>query len=311
MRRWMWMGAFMLAATGKAFAVPVGMASHVAGKAEVNSGGATKPLHLLQRLNAGDKVICGPGGAATIVLFGNGNRYQIAAGKSGVVQESNVTGAQALGGLSGPSGRVARALGGSRSGAVMARPAQQQHQAMPLNGPGWMVEGEAHFQWDAIPGAATYLFSLLDQNDNVVWHVRGDEMTADYPADLPALSLNRPYVWRLGALGKSGKALPDVRWGVITFLSKEDADKLTGEVQAFQQQIAKTPNDAAQQRLMLAELYRNYGVYEKVLSTLEDQSIANQPGIKEAIDDAYKQVSTYAQALHTSGNNTDDNAGTQ
>jgi len=35
-------------------------------------------------------------------------------------------------------------------------------------------------------------------------------------ADGPALKLRRPYVWRVSALGQSGKPLPDVRWGMIT-----------------------------------------------------------------------------------------------
>src|SRR5205807_2526066 len=133
----------------------------VSGAPQLTSGGATKPLHLLQRVQPGDTVKCGAGAAATIVLFGNGARYKIGAGGHGVVSATGVTGAQALGGLSGPSNRVAQALGGSRSGAFMARPAAQQHgplmAATAVPNRGWMLDSDHHFQWDPIPGAATYI----------------------------------------------------------------------------------------------------------------------------------------------------------
>lgn len=200
-----------------------------------------------------------------------------------------------MAGLSGPSSRVAKALGGSRAGAFMAR-GMQKHGKLLRTAPDWMAEGEQNFQWEPIAGAAIYVFTIFDQADNVVWSSRVTEPQTDYPADLPALALRQPYVWRVAAFGKMGKPSGLTNWGMLTFLSRLNADELTARATALQEQIDATPGDATP-RLMLAELYRDYGVYEKTVTILEDPKLANQPGIDEAIANAYKHVSRYAYFL--------------
>lgn len=294
--RWAWMSLLVAATTGAAEAVPVGMASYISGQPTVNG----KPLRLLQRLDAGAKVHCGPGSDAVIVLFGNGSRYEVGAGQTGTVQEGGVPGAKAMAGLSGPSSRVAKALGGSRAGALLARGEQRygKMQTVPTAAPDWMMEGDRHFQWDEIPGVATYVFTLFDQLNNVVWSTSVTETQADYPTDLPSLQLRQPYVWRVGGFGKMGKPSLNAHWGVVTFLSRLDADELTARVTEHNAQIADalkaTPPDTTPV-LMLAELYRQYGVYAKVLETLD--RLEGQPGIEQAKDDAYREVSPYAYFL--------------
>ena len=108
---------------------------------------------------------------------------------------------------------------GSRIDAFIARPAQS-HQRLTPQSTGWMLEGERHFEWAPIPGAATYSFTLFDSNDNVVWSSRASGTSVDYPAELPFFTLRRPHVWRLAAFGHSGKPLPEARWGFVTFLPR-------------------------------------------------------------------------------------------
>lgn len=299
MRRWFGIILVVLAAGGRAGAAPVGMACQVKGSAQVRSGAAAwKPLRLLQRVAPGDTVRCGAGAEAVIVLFDSGARYKIAAGHQGVVGAKSVAGAAPLGGLSGPSGRVAKALGGSRSGAFMARPALSHKRLMP-DSPGWLAEGERHFAWQALPNAAAYSFTLFDQNDNVLWSERGADTGADYPADLTALATRRPFVWRIIPFGQSGKPLPESRWGVVTFLSKADADQLSADAAALQQQADANAGDPTP-LVLLADLYQQYGVMDRTLEILENLKISGQlpaDTADAALADAYRQISPYAQVL--------------
>jgi hypothetical protein len=285
-----------LGAISTAGAAPVGIASHITGAAEVRSGeGAWKPLRLLQRLESGDKVRCGSGAEVTVVLFDSATRYKVDAGATGVIGSHGVQGGHPATGLPGPGIRIAKAMVGSRMDAFVARPAQS-HQRLTPQSPGWIAEGERHFEWPAQPGAATYSFTLFDANDNVVWSARATAPAADYPADLPFFTLRRPYLWRLVAFGSSGKPLTGARWGLLTFLSREDAGQLTSEAQALEEAANADPSDVTP-RVLLAELYRGYGVLEKTLEVLESPQLANQPGIQELQEEVYQQASRYAQLL--------------
>jgi hypothetical protein len=84
------------------------------------------------------------------------------------------------------------------------------------------------------------------------------------------------------------------RWGVITFLSRPDADLLTAEAAEF---AAPLEGADVTPLVILAELYRSYGVLERTLETLENPRLADLPGIREAQDEAYRQVSRYALLL--------------
>jgi len=218
-----------MSAAAAARAAPVGVASHISGKAEMRSGaaGAWKPLRLLQRLEPGDSVRCATGGEVVVILFENAARFKIASGGTGVVETTSVKGAQKATGLPAPGIRIAKAMIGSRSDAFVARPAQS-HQRLTPQFPGWLPEGERQFEWTPINGASTYSFTLFDSKENVVWSARVPAPHAEYPAELPPFALSRPYIWRLSAFSHSGKPLPESRWGFVTFLSSQDAAYLTG-----------------------------------------------------------------------------------
>jgi hypothetical protein len=282
---------------GSSGAASVGMASYVSGKAEVRpaGGGSWQALRLMQRLDAGAQVRCGAGAEAVIVLFASAERYKVGSGGAATIGPNQVKGGVKETALPGPAIQIAKAMGGSRLDAFIARPAQS-HQRLTPQFPGWMLEGERQFQWAAIPGAASYSFTLFDPNDNVVWSARVADSKAEYPAELPFLALRRPHVWRLVAFSQSGKPLTGARWGLITFLSQQDVDQLTTEAQALER-LAQTEGADSTGLVLLAELYRSYGVLEKALEVLESPQLVSQPGILEAQEEIYRQASRYAQLL--------------
>lgn len=290
-------GGLALALASPVFAAPAGSAIGVSGKPEIRSKGASawSTLQLRQKLEAGDVVRCGPGAQATVVLFATGERFQISAGKEVTVDAAAVTGAQSLGSLQGPSARVAKALAGAPTGVVRARPAPS-HRRLQARGPCWLVEGERKLQWDPETGAATYALTLFDQADNVVWSQRVSEPAAEYPADLAPLGLRRPYLWKLTSFGRSGKPAGS-RWGVITVLSAPDAERLTADEKDLQADIQAAPADTSL-RLLLADLYQSYGVLERTLEVLDDLRPTGQPGLLEALDETYRQISPLAHMLY-------------
>lgn len=279
-------------------AAPAGTAINVNGKVEYRAKGASNwmPLQLRQKLEAGDAVRCGAGAQATLVLFSTGERFQVPAGKEAQVEAAGITGAQSLGALQGPSARVAKALAGAPTGVVRARPAPS-HRRLQARGPCWLVEGERKFQWDAETGAASYALTLFDQADNVVWSQRTTEPAAEYPADLAPLGQRRPYLWKLTFFGRSGKPAGS-RWGLITLLSAADAERLAGDEKELLAAIQAAPDDATP-RLLLADLYQSYGVYERTLEVLDDLRPSGQPGLLEALDATYRQISPMAHMLYT------------
>jgi hypothetical protein len=298
----------MFALNSAAQAATVGIASQVSGPAEVRAAGsAWKPLRVLERLDTGTQVRCGAGAGVVIVLFETAARYRVGAGGVATVGASQVSGAQKETAMAGPAIRIAKAMGGSRADAFLARPAQS-HQRLTPQFPGWMPEGERHFEWAPIAGAASYSFTLFDPNDNVVWSSRVTETHADYPVDLPFFTLRRPHVWRLAAFGHSGKPLPEARWGFTTFLSREDAGALTAEAQELETQSRAEPEDTTA-LVLLAELYRSYGVTEKALEALEVPRMLSQPGIQEAQEEIYRQAGRYAQLLRPHDPGTQSEAG--
>jgi hypothetical protein len=285
-----------LAVAGSAGAA-VGIASHLSGQAEFRAaeGGAWKPLKLLQRLDSGDAVRVPPGSEAVVVLFSNAQRFKVNPGATAVLESDTVKGANKVGNLSGPGMRVAKAMAGSRMDAFLARPAQS-HERLTPQFPGYLLEGDRHFEWQPVPGAASYSFSLFDTYDNVVWSARVASTSAEYPADLPYFMLRRPYVWRLSPFGKTGKPVPGARWGVITFLSTADTDQLKQEVKQLEDLAKAEPTDTTP-LVLLAELYRDYGVLDRTLETLEDPRLSKEPGILDAQNQTYAQISRYAQTL--------------
>jgi len=86
------------------------------------------------------------------------------------------------------------------------------------------------------------------------------------------------------------------RWGFLTFLAKPDVDQLTAEV-AELDAAAKVESGDATALVLLAELYRGYGVLGKTLETLEMPQLANQPGIREAQEEVFQQAGRYAMLL--------------
>lgn len=276
-----------------AWADPIGMAATVKGPVKVEQNGENKPLRLLQRLEPGAVITVGNGGEAGVVLFGGG-RYRLSAGQMGKVTPGGVTGAQKLANLAGPSANAVRLLGNARVGAAVARLTGTLRRLQP-NSPGYLTLPNPQFTWDPMQGASYYTFSLLDTADNVVWSVRTTEPTVTYPADGIPLLERRPYLWRVTKYGSIGKATADVGSGIIAFLTPEDAATLTAQV-AELQKLPATPGDNSN-LLLLAETYRTFGVYGRALEVITDNRLDNEPGIAEAREDMYSEISPLARVL--------------
>ena len=106
------------------------------------------------------------------------------------------------------------------------------------------------------------------------------------------------------------KPLPEARWGFVTFLPREEAVELTAEAQALETQSRAESEDTTA-LVLLAELYRSYGVLEKALEVLESPQLVSQPGIQDAQAEIYRQASRYAQLFrpHDPGSQTDAGRG--
>ena len=299
MKRWITLLVLLFGISSTAAAVTVGMVTRLTGKAEVSSaqGNDWKPVRLMRRLEAGDRVRCASDGEVVITLFASAEQCTVAAGTTVTLDAKGIKGAQKVAGLRGSGIQIARAMAGDRPGGFEARPAQAHQRLLP-HYPGWSLEGERQLSWTPVARAASYSFTLFDKNDNVIWSQRVEGPVATYPAELPFFALRRPYVWRLVAFGASGKPLPESRWGILTFLSAKDAEQLATDAKELENQAKAEIKDTTV-FFLLAELYRSYGVLEKALETLERPELEKQEGIKEAQEDIYHEISRYALILRT------------
>ncbi|MGO8673785.1 MAG: hypothetical protein ACLQVD_20800 [Capsulimonadaceae bacterium] len=278
-------------------ASPIALATNLTGPPQSRpAGGDWQPMHILQRLSAGDEIRCGAGQNVTILILSTGVRFEVAAGHDAHVGQTAIAGAVATGPMGGASIQVAKAMTGLDTEPFIARPTIS-HQRLVKSSPGIMAAGTRSFDLPPLDGdIAFYTFTLFDKHDNVVWSVRTADQHVDCPADLPDFTLRRPYVWTESGFGPSGKPVPATRWGIITFLSTDDAASLDAQVKALNADLAASPQDNTP-LLMQAELYRQYGVLEGTLEKLEDNRLHGIPGIDQAQHDTYAEVSPYALML--------------
>lgn len=290
-----------------ACAVPVGMAVHLEGKPQAQSGGAWKPLRVLQKLSVGDSVRCGAGDGAVVVLFAGAKRFQIGANATANIGAESVSNAKLLGAARGASARVAASLGGARTGAILFRPAPSykrlhfQGKTDDVKAPpsrDWLREGERTWEMNAIANATSYVFSLIDPKDYVVWSgtITGnaERVSVALPESVK-LKSQRPYVWRLQGFTDAGK-LTASYWGITEMLSAEDETKLLADEKDLLNDDGTLPDDVTQLAL-LVETYRNYGVVENALELLARDALNMQPGVDETRDEILALAGPYAQML--------------
>jgi hypothetical protein len=296
----------LTAISGGVHASPVAMATNMVGKPMYREGdaGDWKTLGVLQRLSPGDTVKCGPGEQAIVMMFMDGVRFKVDANEVATVAPTTVKGAEALGGAGGATIRVAKAMTGLDSQAFLARPGQEYERLDPTS-PGIVIDTTTQFQWLPLDDAVTYSFTLFDSHDDVVWSTRVVGTSAQYPSDIPPPLDKRPYVWMVSGFGDSGKPVPKTRWGIITFLAQADADQLTKDAADLKAEMTSDPSDTTP-LLVLAEEFRQYGVLEGTLETLDDTRLAGQPGLSDARQSAFAQISPLAMLLerHDSGQTT-------
>lgn len=279
-----------------------GMVCFVKGAPELQKKGtsAWRPVRMLQRVYPGDRIRCAADAELIVVILGTGDRYKIVGGQSATITTERIAGATALGGLSGPSNRVARSLAGARVATFLSR-APGQDSRLNKTFLGWVSAEKPVFEWNGVQGAGFYLFTLYDTDDNVILHTRTNALKSDYPEDLPALVQRRPYIWRLSVQDANGKAMPaHTRWGLLTVLNQDSVAELEGQIKPLAEQAKQEPKDTITLSLM-SEVYREYRVFMRVLELLEDAGLRldNPKATLEARRDTYRQLG--GLAMHFSG----------
>lgn len=286
--------AFCQAATAQ-----VAMTSNIRGRAEVQDPEGWKPIRLMQKLYRGTKVRCAEGAVLTVVFLKSGNRFRLDSGLAGVVDSDSLSGAKALDGLKGASSDAASSLGGSRVGALLSR-APISESRLNRSFKGWLRTDDKRVEWIKRDDAALYCFTIFDHDENVIWSVRTNAASAEFPEGISEPPTARPYVWRLSAFNRSGKMIEaSVRWGALTFLTAEQEEQLLKLAEPLQAQIAKDKTNA-ESLLLLAAVYREMGVCQRALETLSDiteksgQTSINAEQIATAKVDIYRDLGRIA-----------------
>lgn len=289
--------AAMATLTSSVHASPVAMASNMVGKPTFRSGGGPwKPLGVLEQLSPGDTVKCEPGQSAVIMMFTDGIRFEVASGKTGTIEPTKVLGAQSVGDMGGATIRVAKAMTGLDTEPFLARPGHS-FERLETNSPGIVIQGAPSVTWAPVDtDVASYTLTLFNQNNNVVWSTTVSTNTAELPASMPQIALKKPYVWTITEFGPIGKPSGS-RWGIVTFLTQTQADELNGNVKVLRDQFTATPTDYSP-LLLIAELYRSYGVYTGTAEALQDAAPSGLPGVNEAFENVFAQASPLAALLH-------------
>lgn len=299
-RQWIWLLTIFIGSIGVAGAAPVAMVAQVNSGAQVKTGGRWSAARLRQMLSAGDQVKAGGSGNVALVMLKTGARYRLSAGQTATIGATTVSGATSIGGLKGPSARVAQSLGGARTGATFARAPQPPSRLKFASEELWISANDRRIAWDIDRNDKTstqFLFSLFDGTGKLLWSTRTDKKEARYPATL-AFSQRVPYIWKLGPFGKDGQRLPNnERWGIVAFLSDADAAQLRADDAEMKKQIHADPTDWSL-LLLRSELFRNYGVLGRTIELLDNEiALTDQPEIYATLREAYAEVGPYAQFL--------------
>lgn len=298
--------------TVSAHAQPVAMICHLSGRPEVHGhdAGAWMPARLLQKLAMGDQIRCPASSEVGVVMLSGGARFLVGAGKTAAISDSGIAGAAPVAGLHAPSAEAALKLGGSRAGAHLSRPKASEAVDLVPNFDGWLPAASRTFKWNlnllfqVARGAgrkppASCTFSLFDSQGYLIWSLHTGGSEAAYPADLPALETETPYVWRLDAFDEAGRPLRDkLPWGIVTLLTEEQAKQLKAETADFDRQMRDHPADPLP-RVLLAEKYRQFGVLMFAVKT-----VGKLPELGEPTDGAEQELYSEAGrlALLLSGN---------
>lgn len=277
----------------------VAMTSNIRGRAEVQDPEGWKPIRLMQKLYKGARVRCDEGAVLTVVFLKSGNRFRLDSGQSGVLESDSLSGGKALAGLKGASSDAAKSLGGSRVGALLSR-APISESRLNRAFKGWLRTDDKRVEWIKRDDAALYCFTIFDHDENVIWSVRTNSSSAEFPEGISEPPTARPYVWRLSAFTRSGKMIEaGVRWGALTFLTAEQEEQLLKLTEPLLAQVAKDKTDA-ESLLLLAAVYREMGVSQRALETLSDlteksgQTTINSEQISATKIDIYRDLGRIA-----------------
>lgn len=308
----------------------VAMVIGVRGSPQLVVGSTTTKLRLGARLAGGQIVKCPPNSEATIVLFLSGKRFRVASGASAKVSSDNVTGASALGTAGKVSTLVAKTLAGSRTGSVVSRtlggygnfsllpPLDTASVNASVNAGGnaganlsrpelgFLSEGTTTIIVPWQPATQMALFTLYDSESDVAYSKRLSTPRVELPGDFTP-RLRRSYVWSVVPFSGTSLSSPTElkretpQWGMVTWLSPEDARLVGGAIGAGSlESLSKDDdkndgkNDGVAATLvagLLSEHKVNGGAW-KLLSTSRNNKLE---GAEDAFYEFYESTPRIAQ----------------
>jgi hypothetical protein len=225
-----------------ALAEPIAVMVAVKGKVGVTpaKGGKQVTAGLGQRLERGDRVQVGAGGAVTL-FFSDGNVIELAE-KSTVTVSGKVTAAQPKAAV--PTevfAKVTRFVASdAKSAGVMAlapmRGAGDDGAALALSPRHTQVRsGRPSFRWSSVPGATRYHVVVAgDAGD--VWARDVPDTTLDYPSGVAALAGGAEYLWSVEARSEAGSLGKDE--SPFSVMSDAQSKRVTADLEGIERATA-------------------------------------------------------------------------
>lgn len=204
--------ALLLAGTN-VHAQPVAVIASFKGKVEVTAAAAKAPLRAAfgRALEKGDKVVVGPGGAATL-FFENGNVIELGE-KSSVTVGGKVDNHPKGTGLPGEVyANVSKfATAGSRQTGLVAmaemRSGPEDGRPLLLAPRNSSVLTDAPaFSWRSVPGATRYRIKVSSAESGELWTREipagkpGEDLSLPYPSDATRVTADSDLLWEVDAL---------------------------------------------------------------------------------------------------------------
>jgi hypothetical protein len=281
---------------------PIAVLASVKGKVEIApaGGGGAQRGAFGRGLQAGDKVMVGPGGAATL-FFNDGNVIELAE-KSSVTVGGRADQRAKMGPGAGLPGEVYANVskfvtGGSRqTGLVALSTLRGSGDRVPLllaPRKTEVLEARPSFAWRAVDGATRYRLSVSGETGEL-WTREVAATRLDYPADVAELAAGADYLWEIQAFSDRGAlAREDSYFRVV---ESTEAERVRADLARISTSAGGDESAAVQflsgSYLFGRGLYRDAAAHFEKLCRLSPES----PAPHEALGNVYRAVGLTDQA---------------
>ncbi len=243
----------------------------------------------------GGKIKVEPNGEATIALFKNGARYQLAPGSVTLVAPDSCKTA------SGPAAKALPAV-------ALRQIKDLAHSRIATGRPGGtVIRGGPHdielqslsntailarpvFKWRSVDGAASYKLKIWDEKDEQIWQSEVFASTATYPADAPHLKAGIDYIWRVSAM------VNGVRFdanGIFRVLTADEQTVVTEEIKTL-----AAEGDQALNQVLRVEVYARHSLWDDAIAAYESLAAAypESAAVHGTLANLYNEQGRYAQS---------------